>query len=178
MLGQRTRLRIGLKLLNSLDIREYRRHPHALHPVDAEHHLARVQVQQTAEHGAARPGGQIVRRRLCVVPDQPAAAVEGQREFVVADAVALVAEERRVLGGPADLHDAGRHDQHLVVPAAGGHLERAAHTLERVRVAARLQAVRRDLQVLGHVFGVQHDVHVGHVHRFVRVLACVQRDCG
>jgi hypothetical protein len=36
--------------------------------------------------------------------------------FVVPDAVAVVVEELAVLGGPTDLHDAARHNQHLVVP--------------------------------------------------------------
>lgn len=39
-------------------------------------------------------------------------------------------QELAVLGGPSDLHDAGRDDGDLVVPDAGMRLKRAAHAFE------------------------------------------------
>ena len=47
-------------------------------------------------------------------------------------------QELAVLGGPSDLHDAGRDDGDLVVPDAGMRLKRAAHAFERGRVATSL----------------------------------------
>lgn len=65
-----------------------------------------------------------------------------------------------ILGSPAYLHDARRDYHRLVVPAPLVNLEGAAHALERVRVAARLQPIARYLQVFTHVVRIQYHVYV------------------
>lgn len=86
-------------------------------------------------------------------------------------------QEMAVLGGPADLHDARRDDDRLVVPAAVVDLESSPDALESVGVAARLQAVAGYLQVLADVTAVQDHVDVGHVNLLVRQLAAFDDDC-
>lgn len=148
----------------------------AFHSVQTENDLPCIQIQQTAQHRATLPYVQIVRHRAGIVPDQLPAAVERYRVRVVPNAVALVAQEVRVFGGPADLHHSGSDDEHLVVPAAGIDLEGTPDAFEGVRIATRLQTVRGDFEVLADVPGVEHDVHVVDVRHFVRVLTAVDED--
>lgn len=88
-----------------------------------------------------------------------------------------VVEEFAELGGPSDLHDARRDGDGLVVPDAAVDLEGAADALEGRGVAARLQARRRDLQVLADVVAVEHHVDAGRVGPLVRVRPTLADDC-
>ena len=65
------------------------------------------------------------------------------RQSAVRGADTDVVEELAVASRPSDLHDAGRHDGHLVEPDAAVDLEGAADALERRRVAARLRQTIR-----------------------------------
>lgn len=62
-----------------------------------------------------------------------------------------VTKEIRIFGRPADLHNARCNNQYFVVPATRIHLIRASHTLEQVCIASRLQAVRRNFQILRYI---------------------------
>lgn len=58
--------------------------------VQAEDHFVRVQIEQTTEHGATAPNGQIVACWFCIVPNETATTVERYRILVVSDAVAFL----------------------------------------------------------------------------------------
>lgn len=112
-----------------------------------------------------------MRHTLRIVPDQTTAPVKGDRIDIVADPVALLAQEPRSLRGPPNLHDTRRNDQRLVIPPTLVHLTRASDTFEGVFIASRLQSICTDLQILAHVAHIQHGVDVTRLHRFVRVFS-------
>ena len=72
-------------------------------------------------------------------------------------------EELAPLARPADLHDSRCDDLNLVVPDSPDDLEGGADALEGGGVAARLEAVGADLEVLRHVVVIQHRVDPGGV---------------
>ena len=109
-----------------------------------------------------------MRNGFGVEPNQISAAIVGHGMVIVADAVAFVIHELRLLCCPADLHHAIGDDQYFVVPDAGVDVVRASNALERDSVTASFETVGAELQIFAHVFIVQDDVDVPAVDGLVR----------